>query len=358
MSDDNTDIQGNNRWTLHRVLLSIVAVVAGVWFLKVSYYVTMPLVLALFLTALVHPVLVAVMDRVPGKVGHILGVIASVLAILLLAAALVGIVTVGVVLIGDVGPEYTEKIESLWRSIENTLFHNGIEIERRLTESGQLYSGLMNVGTTLLGKVWSSLFLLIVALFLALLLLIELPQWHHKIDFAMSESLRASIDDSAASISRKMRRYLLNRTLVSLISGASYGLLLWALGIRYALLFAMVVFVLNYIPNIGSIVGWIPIAGMALIQYGWQWALLTLGLMMVVETFVANFIDPRIQGETLKVSSVVVLTAILFWGWLWGIAGALLAVPITVSTITLCRHSELFRPVAELLSKDTKESKG
>jgi AI-2 transport protein TqsA len=358
MTDENTDTRGNGHWTLHHVLLSIVAAVAGIWFLKVSYYVTMPLVLALFLTALVQPILTAVMNRVSGVFGHILGVLASILAIVLLASALVGIVALSVVLIGDMGPEVTDRIESFWRSVQNTLFHNGIRIEERLSESGQLYSGLVNVGTMLLGKVWSSLFLLIVALFLAVLLLIELPQWRQKVDSTMNGSLRETVQESVGIIACQMRRYLLNRTIVSLISGASYGLLLWVLGIRYALLFGMLVFVMNYIPNVGSIIAWIPPAAMALIQHGWQWALLTLGLMMVVETFVAYLVDPKIEGKTLRISSLVVLAAILFWGWLWGLAGALLAVPITVSLITLCRHSDMFRPVAELLSSAPEDAAG
>ena len=89
---------------------------------------------------------------------------------------------------------------------------------------------------------------------------------------------------------------------------------------------------------------------LAFVQLGVGWGLLAAGGLIVMEQVLGDFVDPRLQGRTLNVSSLVVLLSVIFWGWIWGVPGALIAVPLTVTLILVCANTDALRPIAVLLS--------
>ena len=109
------------------------------------------------------------------------------------------------------------------------------------------------------------------------------------------------------------------------------------------MVWALLTFALNYIPNLGSIVAVMPPSLMALVQHGPIRGLITLGGLAVIEQVIGNYVDPRMQGRRLQVSPVVVLVALVFWTWMWGVPVALLAVPMTVTLLAAAAH---FGPAA------------
>lgn len=152
------------------------------------------------------------------------------------------------------------------------------------------------------------------------------------------------------AVNDKIARYLAVKFLTSFITGVLVGIVLAILQIDLAVLFGLLAFLLNFIPSIGSIVATLLPLPVAFLQYGtgWQFAL-ALAIPGLIQFIIGNLIEPRIMGESLGLHPVVVLLSLLLWGFLWGVPGMLLAVPITaVLKIAFERH-DITQPLARLL---------
>ena len=130
---------------------------------------------------------------------------------------------------------------------------------------------------------------------------------------------------------------------------------LLVLGVDFAFLWGVLTLLLNYVPNVGPLVAGVLPAPLALIQHGWLWALLVVAGLAVTEQVIGNYVDPKLQGKSLDISPLVVLLSVIFWGRVWGVAGAVLAVPLTATVVIACAHIPALRPVALLLSRSADE---
>jgi AI-2 transport protein TqsA len=211
----------------------------------------------------------------------------------------------------------------------------------------RLLTGLTSLGTV-------SLFALLI-FFFTLLMLLEARAWRRKTAAALKASGTHAVLDVVASIGHKVRQYLLIRTLAGLISGVAAGLWLWLLGVDFALLWALLFFLLNYVPNIGSLIAGIPPAILAFVQLGFGWAVLAAAGLVAIEQIIGNYVDPRLQGRALNISSLVVLVSVILWGWIWGVAGTLLAVPMTVLIISACERVPALQPIAIMMQGGREE---
>ncbi len=156
-----------------------------------------------------------------------------------------------------------------------------------------------------------------------------------------------------AEIATQVQRYIWMKTLVSLLTGLlSYGVLK-LVGVDFAAVWALLIFLLNYIPNIGSILGVIFPALLALVQFDTltPFLLITVGLG-TVQFIVGNVIEPAFMGKTLNLSSFMIILSLTFWGMIWGIPGMFLSVPIMVMTAIVCARFEGLRGIAVILSAD------
>ena len=187
---------------------------------------------------------------------------------------------------------------------------------------------------------------------LLVLLLLEVGQYREKIERSLASKTSAKVINAVAKMSDKLRGYILIQSLTCVLTGVLTGLWCWMLGVDFALVWGLVAFVLNYIPTLGSIVAVIPPTLLALIFLGIGRGVATLVGLAVIQVFLGNFVDPRLQGRTLKLSPFVALLSIVFWGWVWGIPGALLGIPMTMSVIVLSQEFESTRAIA-LLFGDT-----
>ena len=160
-------------------------------------------------------------------------------------------------------------------------------------------------------------------------MLFEAPMLSKKVHLALDdpEMKMQQIDRFLESINS----YLAIKTLVSLATGLCVAILLWILGVDYFVLWAVVAFFLNYIPNIGSIIAAIPPVLLALVTLG----PLTSGIValgyITINTVMGNIVEPRYMGRGLGLSTLVVFLSLIFWGWLLGTAGMLLSVPLTMN---------------------------
>ena len=164
-------------------------------------------------------------------------------------------------------------------------------------------------------------------------------------------------------IESKIEKYLLIKLVLSLATGISVALLLWILDIDLAMVFGLLAFVLNFIPNVGSIIATVLPIPMVLVNP--DFSILTLSLAIIfpgtVQMVVGNVIEPKLLGDSLELHPITVLLSMIFWGIIWGIPGMLLAAPITAVLKILLENIEITKPVATLLegrfSKSPKKPK-
>ena len=154
---------------------------------------------------------------------------------------------------------------------------------------------------------------------------------------SFSAKLRAIVRDPERSLAQwnqcaeNLRRYLAIKSLASLGTAVSIAVILSLIGIDYPILWGMLAFLLNYVPNIGSIIAAIPVVIFALIQLGVVAALWTAGAYFVVNVVFGNIIEPRFMGRELGLSTLVVFLSLVFWGWILGPVGMFLSVPLTMT---------------------------
>ncbi len=152
-----------------------------------------------------------------------------------------------------------------------------------------------------------------------------------------------------SDIIKNIRHYLWIKTLFCLLIGTLIYIALLIIGVRYALLWALIAFLMSYIPHIGSIFAAIPAVLFALVQSGLGDALWTLGSFMLIYNIIGNFVEPRIMGKGLGLSTLVVFLSLIIWGFILGPVGMFLSVPITMTIKIIMEHNEKTRWIAILL---------
>jgi predicted PurR-regulated permease PerM len=173
--------------------------------------------------------------------------------------------------------------------------------------------------------------------------------------WSFSVKAKAILSESGGSISyfstilQNIRHYLAIKTLLSLSIGVLIYVALQIIGVEYPLLWALIGGLMNYIPNLGSIISTIPTVLFALIQLGLGGALWTLFATMVIHNALGNFIEPRVMGRGLGLSTLVVFVSLLFWGFILGPVGMFLSVPLTMTIKIILEQNEKTQWLAILL---------
>ncbi len=153
-------------------------------------------------------------------------------------------------------------------------------------------------------------------------------------------------------INADIRKYISLHTLMSLATGICVALVCFWFKVPFAPLWGFFAFILNYIPTIGSIISSIPPVITAAVTVGLQPAFWVAILVLGIQTFWGNVVEPKIAGTSLGISPLVILLSLVFWGWLWGIVGAILAVPIAVIFKVTCLNIDSLRPIGVLMGDE------
>lgn len=162
----------------------------------------------------------------------------------------------------------------------------------------------------------------------------------------------AGVTEVIATIVRAINRYLLVKSIISALMATVVYLLAWTFGLDLAMPIAVITFVLNFIPSIGSIIATMILGLLALIQLDPTAALTIFFLAGLAQFALGSVIDPMLKGQTLRISSFGILISFAFWGAIWGVAGMFLAVPIMVAIKMTCAQIPAMRALAILLSRD------
>jgi predicted PurR-regulated permease PerM len=155
--------------------------------------------------------------------------------------------------------------------------------------------------------------------------------------------------DRFSKAAREIQKYLGLKTAISAVTGLLIGAWVAVLGLDFALTWGFLAFLLNFIPNIGSIIAAAPAVLLALVQLGLAKAILVAAGFVVVNVVLGNLVEPQLMGRTLGMSTLVIFLSLVFWGWLWGPVGMFLSVPLTMILKIGMENSRDLKPVAIML---------
>lgn len=156
-----------------------------------------------------------------------------------------------------------------------------------------------------------------------------------------------------SSIMRSVNRYLVIKALVSALTAGLVWVIFWVAGLDLAGPIAMITFILNFIPTIGSIIATVVAVLLALAQTGGVPETVVIGIACTcVHFLIGNILDPMLLGQTLRMSSFGIVLSLAVWGAVWGLPGMFLSVPIMAAIMIICAHIPWLRPLAILLSRE------
>jgi predicted PurR-regulated permease PerM len=144
-------------------------------------------------------------------------------------------------------------------------------------------------------------------------------------------------------------------TWMSVLTGVLSSIVLYFIGVDYPVFWGFIIFLTNYIPNIGALIGVLFPATLALVQFDTSWQFIAVIVALGgIQFILGNVVEPRLMGNSLNLSGLAIVLALGIWGAIWGITGMLLAVPITVMLMIIFAQFPATRPLAVLLSSDGK----
>ncbi|MAW87300.1 MAG: hypothetical protein CMJ42_12305 [Phyllobacteriaceae bacterium] len=335
-----------------RLLVRLVALVAAILVfaaLHATSWVTSTLALAFFVAVAVWPADAFFRDRLPGRLRWIGHVAALALVILLFSLFLAGVFLAARQIVTGL-PAYEDAIaNTLQRGAEWAGVPN-MAAEAESLETGRLFERLMGIATGIVRSTSNLAGILSLIFFLVLLMLIEAPSLASRLQ-SMAGRRNGDVYRSAVvAIATRIRWYFVVRTFMGLATGILYALWSWAWGLDFVFVWGLLAFLFSYIPNVGSLVAGILPAAFAFLQLDpFSAGLYGLGLLLI-EQVMGNYADPKLQGRELSLSPLVILVALMVWSWVWGIAGTLVAVPMTLVMMIVFARVPALRSVALFLS--------
>jgi len=324
-------------------LCTAVLVFCGLYFAR---SILAPVAFSLFVVAIVWPLQRALETRVP----RLLALVVT-LAVTLLVVTVLGYLIVWA--FGTVGRWLIEnalRLQALYMQWTDWLEEHGILVTSLLVENfnaGWLIRAVQEIG----GRLHGLLTFVVIAFVFTALGLLEIDIAGKNIESLRNKEAARTILQASTQIADKFQRYMLVRSAMSVLT----GLVVWAFallaGLELATAWGVIAFVLNYIPFIGPLVATVFPTLFALVQFGsWQLAAIVFLGLNVIQFLIGSYLEPRIAGATLSVSPFLVLFAVFFWAFLWGLPGAFIGVPIVIAALTLCEQLESTRWIATLLS--------
>ena len=343
-----TDPQGFS--SISRALLVLAAIAIILLFVKFAAPILAPVLLAVFIAIVSLPVLRWMTQHgVPKWIA-----LAAILFVLFdFGSILALLVTSGLEGFRENLPGYQQRVELLSQQLGTWLEAAGIEGSRAaLPDMVDARKVVTLVRATLAG-VGNTLGVGLLVLLTVAFVLAEASKLGPRIKkaFGASESFQAKFDQVLESLSQ----YMLIKVISSFATGLVVWVLLWALGIDFAALWAILAFVLNFVPFVGAILMMIPPVLLAIVQADLETALLVAAGFIAANTIIGNVLEPRFMGQGLGISTLTVFLSLIFWGWLLGTIGVFLSVPLTVVLIAMLDANESTRSLAVLLRTDTDE---
>ena len=308
---------------------SVVVIVAG---MKAASGILVPFLLAAFIALLCAPALFWLRRLGMPNALALLIVLAGLLGV---GAFFGGLVSSSINEFTRLLPSYQTRVSSTAAEILDRLARLGLDFGTSPEEANpfdpQTAVGIAGNLVGSLGTFVNNAFLIFLVVFFILLEASSIPR---KVQEAFGES--PDLEGQVGEVVTAVRRYLVIKTIASSVTGIFVYVGLMALGIKFAPLWGLIAFLLNFVPAVGSIIAAIPTIALALVDNGLEAAIAVTILYLAVNMTIGNFIEPQVMGQGVGLSPLVVVSSLVFWGFVLGPVGMVLAVPLTVITrITL-----------------------
>ena len=251
-------------------------------------------------------------------------------------------------------PFYQQRLESLQANLNAQLSQTFPQLQPSVFINALQPSSILNLVASTITSMGNILSNGVLIGLTVVFILAETNSFPGKLDLIRGKL--ASRDQRLENFLAKTNQYFAIKTSTSFLTGIIVGLGLWLIGVDFPILWALLAIFLNFIPNIGSIIAAIPPIVLALIQLGPVYAVITLGLFILTNTFVGNFIEPKYLGRGLGLSALVVFISLIIWGWLLGPVGMFLSVPLTVAAKIALENNEATKWIAIILGPTVEES--
>ncbi len=332
--------------TLRRIFYIPATAALLIGILIIGQNVLMPLAIALFLWLLINGMADAFRERL--HCPAVLDKCAAIISLVLLAGVPIMLASDTVPQVVEAAPRYQANIEAMISQLFRML---GLEQGPTLqalrhqidltTMAGSVAAGFASFGGSFI----------LILLYVAFLLL-EQGGFNTKLDAMFADDKREErVRRMLNDMYLKIQRYLWVKSLVSLLTGAVSFVLLAAVGVDFAAFWAVMIFFLNFIPNIGSILGVVFPALLTLVQFDTLYPFLMVALGGgLIQFMVGNVIEPRLMGSSLNLSPFVIILALVVWGSIWGLVGAFLSVPIMVILMIVFAEIPQTKALAIMLS--------
>jgi AI-2 transport protein TqsA len=304
-----------------------------------------PLAAALFIIGVVWPAQKWLQSRMPKLLALAITIVFTTTICLAFASLAVwAFGRVGRFLIADAA-----RYQAFYQQAVMWLDSHGVEIAGLWAEHFNV-GWLLRLMQSATGFANSTLSFWLIALVYVVLGLIEIDDMRKRIERLQNRTAARVLLDGSATTAVKFRKYLLVRTQMSIVTGLLVGLFAAVTGLPFAFEWGVIALVLNYIPFIGPFIATLFPTLLAMTQFeSWPAVFGTFACLNIIQFVVGSYIEPRVAGATVSISPFVVLFAIFFWTYLWGLFGTFIGVPITLAILTFCAEHPSTRWVAELL---------
>jgi len=329
-------------------VVSLAAVIVIIYGMQMAKVLLVPFLLASFLALVtVRPMLWLQQKRIP-----------SFLAAMIIVAAMVLLLAVVGAVLGSSIADFTAALPGYQARLD-VIVDGAFEFVSGLLGDDQSIGSLgemidpgwaMGLVATILNSLKDVLTNMFLILFAMIFMLLEASSASTKIEAAFGRSTESL--QRPREFLQNLGRYLGIKTVVSMATGACAGILTWSLGLDFPLLWAMLAFLLNFVPTIGSIIAAVPAVLLALVQLGPGAAGATAIGFAAINVIIGNVIEPRLMGYGVGISALVVFIGLVFWGWVFGPVGMILSVPLTMTLKLALESDERTRWVAILLGSE------
>ena len=207
------------------------------------------------------------------------------------------------------------------------------------------------------GRVNTTLSFWLITLVYVILGLMEVDDLRRKAEAFVGPDEARALLSATEDTARKFRKYMIVRTQMSLATGLLVGAFACATGLQFAAEWGVIAFALNYIPFIGPFVATLFPTLLAMAQFAtWQAVLGVFVCLNIIQFVIGSYVEPRVSGNVLSISPMVVLFAVFFWTFLWGLYGAFIGVPVTIAALTFCGHYPSTRWIADVFGGPAPET--
>jgi len=298
-------------------------VVASVAVLFAAAKVMAPILSPILVAMLLALTILPLVDRLArGRLGRKLALLVSFILILAVGLAVISLIGVGIGRLGETLPVYEERLRGVLASLQTQLAGRGIDISGIVSSHVVSAERIAGAARSLIGGMRSLLSGALLILLLVILFVAEMP--------LVDKFLNRDKSQHWFHLTKGIQKYIGITGLLGFFNALlNLGLLL-VLGVDFPVLWAVVCFFFNFVPAVGNLIALTPPALLALLEFGWERALVVVFGFVLTNTAMDLIVKPKLMKTSLDISALVVILSLIFWGWLLGPAGTILAIPLTM----------------------------